>query len=151
MKQQNLPAVIHRYFLEYLPRHKGLQASTIRSYRDSLRLFLIFAADAGRLGVSKLELEHLDYPVVLAFLNAMEVERGNAISTRNQRLTALHVFYEYLGRTVPEMLPASARVAAIPMKRCPRPEMAFLKRDEVEAMFACIPAGHRLSARIAHC
>lgn len=41
MKDFNLPSVIHRYFLEYLPRHKGLQSSTIRSYRDSLRLFLI--------------------------------------------------------------------------------------------------------------
>ena len=44
MKDFNLPSVIHRYFLEYLPRHKGLQSSTIRSYRDSLRLFLIFVA-----------------------------------------------------------------------------------------------------------
>ena len=77
----------------------------------------------------------------------MEADRGNAISTRNQRLAALHVFYEYVGRTVPEMLPTSAKVAAIPMKRCPRPEMTFLGRDEVQAMFACIPDQHRLSSR----
>jgi hypothetical protein len=43
---------------------------------------------------------------VQAFLHNMEVERGNAISTRNQRLTALHVFFEYLGRTT-RSLPAS--------------------------------------------
>ena len=57
------------------------------------------------------------------------------------------MFYEYLGRTTPEMLPASAKVAAIPMKRCPLPEMKFLARDEVEAMFALIPAHDRLSQR----
>jgi integrase/recombinase XerD len=147
MKQQNLSSIIQSYFLEYLPRHKGLQSSTIHSYRDSLRLFLIFVAGVNRCGVSKLELEHLDYSAVQAFLHNMEAERGNTISTRNQRLTALHVFYEYLGRTVPEMLPSSAKVAAIPMKRCPLPETKFLGRDEVEAMFACIPAQHRLSAR----
>ncbi|ABF08127.1 MULTISPECIES: tyrosine-type recombinase/integrase [Pseudomonadota] len=147
MKDFNLPSIIHRYFLEYLPRHKGLQSSSIRSYRDSLRLFLIFVAGTHRLGVSELVLEHLDYPAVQAFLHSMEADRGNAISTRNQRLAALHVFYEYVGRTVPEMLPTSAKVAAIPMKRCPRPEMTFLGRDEVQAMFACIPAQHRLSSR----
>ena len=147
MKQQGLPSAIHRYFLEYLPRHKGLQSSTIRSYRDSLRLFLIFVADANRIGVSELAFEHLGYAAVQDFLNNMEVKRGNAISTRNQRLTALHMFYEYLGRTTPEMLPASAKVAAIPMKRCPLPEMKFLARDEVEAMFALIPAHDRLSQR----
>ena len=69
MKDFNLPSVIHRYFLEYLPRHKGLQSSTIRSYRDSLRLFLIFVAGTHRLGVSALVLEHLDYPAVQAFLH----------------------------------------------------------------------------------
>jgi site-specific recombinase XerD len=147
MKQQGLPSAIHRYFLEYLPRHKGLQSSTIRSYRDSLRLFLIFVADANRIGVSELAFEHLGYAAVQDFLNNMETKRGNAISTRNQRLTALHMFYEYLGRTTPEMLPASAKVAAIPMKRCPLPEMKFLARDEVEAMFALIPAHDRLSQR----
>lgn len=147
MKPQNLPSIVHRYFLEYLPRHKGLQSSTIRSYRDSLRLFLIFVAGVNRLGVSELELEHMDYPAVQAFLHNLEIERGNSISTRNQRLAALHVFYEYLGRTVPEMLPSCAKIAAIPIKRCPLPEMKFLERDEVEAMFACIPDQHRLSTR----
>jgi len=45
------------------------------------------------------------------------------------------------------MLPVSAKVAAIPMKRHQRPEMKFLARDEVEALFACIPAQDRLSLR----
>lgn len=147
MNQPSLAAVIHSYFLTYLPRDKGLQPSTIRSYRDSLRLFLIFVADRNRRGVSALELEHLSYEAVQAFLYDMEAERGNAISTRNQRLAALHVFYEYLARTVPEMLPSCARVAAIPMKRCPLPQVTFLARDEVESLFACIPAGDRLARR----
>ena len=82
MKQQGFPSVVHHYFLEYLPRQKGLQASTIRSYRDSLRLFLIFAADANRIGVSGLQFKHLGYTVVLDFLNNMEGRRGNSISTQ---------------------------------------------------------------------
>lgn len=147
MKDQSLSSVIHGYFLTYLPRDKGLQSSTIRSYRDSLRLFLIFVAGVNRRGVSELDLEHLDYPAAQAFLHNLEAERGNAVSTRNQRLAALHVFYEYLGRTVPEMLPSCAKVAAIPMKRCPLPEMKFLARDEVEALFACIPPQGRLARR----
>jgi integrase/recombinase XerD len=147
MKDQSLASVIHRYFLTYLPRDKGLQSSSIRSYRDSLRLFLIFVAGMNRRGVSELDLEHLDYHAAQAFLHNVEAERGNAISTRNQRLAALHAFYEYLGRTLPEMLPSCAKVAAIPMKRCPLPEMKFLARDEVEALFACIPAQDRLSRR----
>ncbi len=147
MTDQSLSSVVHGYFLTYLPRDKGLRPSTIRSYRDSLRLFLIFVAGANRRGVSELDLAHLDYPAAQAFLHNLEAERGNAVSTRNQRLAALHAFYEYLGRTVPEMLPSCTKVAAIPMKRCPLPEMKFLARDEVEALFACIPAQGRLARR----
>lgn len=147
MKQPNLATVIQSYFLTYLPRDKGLQQSTIRSYRDSLRLLLIFVAETNGVGVSELELEHLSYEAVQAFLHNMESGRGNAISTRNQRLAALHVFYEYLARMVPEMLACSAKVAAIPMKRCPLPEMTFMARDQVEALFACIPATERLAQR----
>ena len=147
MKPQSFSTIVHGYFLDYLPQQKGLQPSSIRSYRDSLRLFLIFVAKQHHRGVSKLALEHLDYQSVLAFLHNMEKERGNAITTRNQRLAALHTFYEYIGRKVPEMLPFCAKVAAIPMKRCPLPEMKFLAREDVEALFAGIPDGDRLSTR----
>jgi integrase/recombinase XerD len=147
MKPQSFSTIVHGYFLDYLPRQKGLQPETIRSYRDSLRLFLVFVAGVHHRGVSELVLQHLDHHTVLAFLRNMETERGNAVSTRNQRLAALHAFYEYIGRTVPEMLPSCAKVAAIPMKRCPLPEMKFLARDEVEALFACLPAQDRLSIR----
>lgn len=147
MKPQSFSKIIYGYFMDYLPQQKGLQPSSIRSYRDSLRLFLIFVAKLHHRGVSELALEHLDYRSVLAFLRDMEKERGNAITTRNQRLAALHTLYEYIGRNVPEMLPFCAKVAAIPMKRCPLPEMKFLAREDVEALFACIPDQDRLSIR----
>ncbi len=147
MKPHSFSKIIYDYFLNYLPQQKGLQPSSIRSYRDSLRLFLIFVAKLHHRGVSELALEHLDYQSVLAFLRDMEKERGNAITTRNQRLAALHAFYEYIGRNVPEMLLFCSKVAAIPMKRCPLPEMKFLAREDVEALFACIPDQDKLSRR----
>ncbi|HWX65763.1 MAG TPA: tyrosine-type recombinase/integrase [Rhodanobacter sp.] len=147
MKPESFSTIVHSYFLDYLPQQKGLQPSSIRSYRDSLRLFLIFVAKQHRRGVSELALEHLDYQLVLAFLRDMEKERGNAIATRNQRLAALHTFYEYIGRKVPEMLPFCAKVATIPLKRCPLPEMKFLAREDIEALFASIPGDGRLAIR----
>lgn len=147
MKPQSFPAIVHGYFLDYLPQQRGLQPSSICSYRDTLRLFLIFVAKQRHRGVSDLSIEHMDYQSVLAFLRDMEKERGNAIATRNQRLAALHTFYEYIVRNIPEMLPFCAKVAAIPMKRCPQPEMKFLAREDVEALFARIPSDGRLSIR----
>ncbi|MFX6786283.1 site-specific integrase, partial [Acinetobacter baumannii] len=91
-------------FLDYLPDQKGLRPSSIRSYRDTMRLFLAFASEQTKRGVSELRFEDLDFERVLAFLRELEQKRRNSISTRNQRLAALHSFYEYVGRRVPEML-----------------------------------------------
>jgi hypothetical protein len=40
----------------------------------------------------------------------IEVTRGNHVSTRNQRLAALHTFYRYVGLQYPEMLAEAQRV-----------------------------------------
>ncbi len=37
----------------------------------------------------------------------METVRGNSVSTRNQRLAALHTFYRYLALQRPDMLARS--------------------------------------------
>ena len=139
--------VVHDFFLDYLPQQKGLRPSSIRSYRGTLRLFLVFAAGQCRRGVTQLTFDDLGFERVLAFLRDLEQTRRNAIATRNQRLAGLHTFYEYVGRRLPEMLRACAQVAAIPVKRCPLPETRFMARDEVDALFAKLPVDGRLALR----
>lgn len=147
MTAPTIGIVVHDFFLDYLSRQKGLQPSSIRSYRDTLRLFLIFAAGQCRRGVTQLTFDDLGFERVLAFLRDLEHTRRNAVATRNQRLAGLHTFYEYVGRRLPEMLRACAQVAAIPVKRCPLPETRFMARDEVDALFARLPTDGRLALR----
>ena len=60
---------------------------------------LLFAFASGRLGVapSDLHVEHLDAPLVLAFLDHIQQERGNGARTRNTRLAAIRSFMHFLG------------------------------------------------------
>lgn len=147
MTAPTIGVVVHDFFLDYLPQQKGLRPSSIRSYRDTLRLFLVFAAAQCRRGVTQLTFDDLGFERVLAFLRDLEQTRRNAIATRNQRLAGLHTFYEYVGRRLPEMLRCCTQVAAIPVKRCPLPETRFMARDEVDALFAKLPADGRLALR----
>lgn len=140
-------SVVYGFFLDYLPQQKGLRPSSIRSYRDTMRLFLMFAAGECRRGVSELRFEDLGFERVLAFLRDLEQKRQNAIATRNQRLAGLHTFFEYVGRCMPEMLRVCAQVAAIPVKRCPLPETRFMAREEVETLFEKLPSHGRLALR----
>lgn len=147
MTTPTLGSTVYSFFLDYLPQQKGLRPSSIRSYRDTLRLFLLFASAQSKRGVSELRLEDMTFERVIGFLRDLEQKRRNGISTRNQRLAALHTFYEYVGRCVPEMLHVCGQVAAIPLKRSALPETRFMAREEVQTLFAQLPQHGRLALR----
>lgn len=147
MTTSTLGSLIHQFLLDYLPQQKGLRPSTIRSYRDTLKLFLIAVAADTKHGVSHLHLEQLTFECVLDFLHQLELTRHNTISTRNQRLTALHIFFEYVGRELPEMLHICEKVASIPIKRTPLPETHFLSREEIQLLFDQLPEHGRYALR----
>jgi integrase/recombinase XerD len=147
MNAPTIGSLIYSFFLDYLPQQKGLRASSIRSYRDTLRLFLISVAESTKQRISALRLEHLSFEQVSGFLHDLEQVRHNGVSTRNQRLAALRTFFEYVGRQVPEMLRVCEKVAAIPTKRMPLPETRFMTRDEIQLLFDRLPESGRFALR----
>ncbi|HRX75181.1 MAG TPA: tyrosine-type recombinase/integrase [Hyphomonas sp.] len=147
MNPPTIGFIIYHFFLDYLPQQKGLRANSIRSYRDTLRLFLIAVAESTTQRISALRLEHLSFERVSGFLHDLEQVRHNGVSTRNQRLAALHTFFEYVGRQVPEMLHVCEQVAAIPKKRTPLPETHFMTREEIQRLFDQLPEQGRFALR----
>jgi site-specific recombinase XerD len=139
--------LVHDFFVEYLSEQKGLRASSVRSYRDTMRIFLPFVAKDARRSISRLQLHELTLERVLGFLKYLEHERRNGIATRNQRLAVLRTFVEYLGRRSPETLMLSQQVAAIPTKRTVLPETRFIARDQVQSLFEGLPELGRLALR----
>ena len=147
MSTSTLGSLVHEFFLSHLLEQKGLRQSSVRSYRDTLRLFLLFVADNAHRKVSKLTPEDLDFERVLAFLRHLEQQRKNSISTRNQRLAALHTFFEFVARRDPGRLHECQQIAAIPVKRSARPTMRALTREEVQELFAALPRDGRFTLR----
>jgi site-specific recombinase XerC len=98
--------------------------------------------------ITRLAIEDLTAERVRQFLS-LEKKRGNHIRTRNLRLAALHTFFAYLARQVPEAIAEAQRVAAIPRKGTPRPKTQFaglsktgraMLRDRTLLLFCTIPA-----------
>lgn len=59
----------------------------------------------------------------------------------------MHTFFEYVASRIPELLHVCQRIATIPMKRAALPEMRFLERDEIAALFASLPTRGRHALR----
>jgi site-specific recombinase XerD len=130
----NFAELVQDFFCDRLLNQQNVSPHTVASYRDAFRLLLNFLHRRHGTPPFKLRLEHLDAPIVLAFLDELETERGNSIRTRNARLMAIRAFIAYASARDPTALPLAQRVLAIPQKRFNRPLLGYLSRDEVEAI-----------------
>ena len=91
-----LSRYIHSFFHDHLNNQRNVSPNTLLSYRDTLKLFLQFASRCLKKPVVRLSIDELDFEIVLGFLDHLEQERKNTVSTRNARLAALHSFFRHV-------------------------------------------------------
>ena len=139
--------LLYRFFERYLKLERGMRLATIHSYRDTLRLFLNYTAEQTRRRITQLTLADLTADRVRAFLTHLEHERGNRVSTRNQRLAALRTFFAFVASEDPQALHEAQRITNIPTKRTPLPGTHYLERDQIDALFAGLPTSGPLALR----
>ncbi|MEI8334892.1 MAG: tyrosine-type recombinase/integrase [Chloroflexota bacterium] len=131
-----LAPTLQAFFTDRLIRQRQASPQTIAAYRDTLRLLLTFAARSTGREPSKLDIADLDAPLIGAFLDHLEAERGNSVRTRNARLAAIRSLFRYAALRHPEHAESIGRVLAIPPKRFARSLVTFLTEQEVDALLA---------------
>ncbi len=128
--------LLERFFTQRLMQQRQASPNTISSYRDTFRQFLKFAQQRLHKSPSRMGLEEIDAPLIVAFLNDLEKHQGVSIRSRNLRLTAVHSFFRYAALEAPAHSAQIQRVLAIPSKRFTRTLVSFLTRPEVDALLA---------------
>lgn len=131
-----LAALLERFFTQRLISQRQVSPHTISSYRDTFRLLLAFARQRRQKSPSQLALEDIDAPLIGAFLEDLETSRGNAVRSRNLRLTAIRSFFQYAAYEAPTHAAQIQRVLAMPSKRHARKLVTFLTRPEIDALLA---------------
>ena len=67
-----LGPILHSFFVDHLITVKGLRPASVRSYRDTIRLFLQFAAADKHCKITRLALADLTFERVVGFLKDLE-------------------------------------------------------------------------------
>jgi len=135
-RHSDFPKLVEAFFTERLLRQRKASPETIAGYRDAFRLLLRFAARRLKKEPSKLALKELDARFIGDFLDHLEAERSNSIRTRNARLAAIHSFFRYVSFEEPSCADQCRRILAIPSKRYERRPIAYLTREEIDALVA---------------
>ena len=137
----SLAPLLEHFFTQRLMQQRQASPHTISSYRDTFRQFLRFAQQRLHQPPSRLNVEQIDAPLIVTFLDELEKHRGLTARSRNLRLTAIHSFFRYAAFELPTHAAQIQRVLAIPAKRFTRTLVRFLTRQEVDALLAAPDRG----------
>ena len=131
-----LAPTLQAFFTDRLARQRQVSGHTITAYRDAFKLLLAFAEQQTGKPPSRPDIADLDAPLIGAFLNHLETDRGNSARTRNARLAAIHSLFRYAALRHPEDAAVIQRVLAIPPKRFDRVLITYLTEEEITALLA---------------
>jgi integrase/recombinase XerD len=136
MSVSSFQSLIQSFFTDRLLKQLGASQYTVAAYRDAFRLLLQFASERLGRAPSKLCVEDLDVAFLGQFLEHLQLDRGNCTRTRNNRLSAIHAFFQYVAISEPALSLLCQRVLAIPSKRYERGPVEFLTEEETAALVA---------------
>ena len=135
MKPTDFAKALSQYLSDYLPGQRNVSPNTIKSYRETFKLFLKYCKGCG-LSIERIHLQQIDKPFIVGFLSWLEQDRKSSIATRNQRLACIHGFFRYIQIEKPDGILAYQKILSIPMKKAPVPVMNHLTPDALKLILA---------------
>jgi site-specific recombinase XerD len=128
--------LLHRFLTSHLAGLRGCSPNTIASYRDTFKLLIVWFCDCRSIPPDKLTLDRIDVDAITAFLDWLEAERRNSISTRNQRLAAVSSFFRWLQSQDPTRMASCQDILAVPAKRKAQPSVNHLTIEQTRSLLA---------------
>ncbi|TCS80319.1 site-specific recombinase XerD [Muricomes intestini] len=136
MMKADLPYYLTTFLSKYLPGEKNASLHTIQSYSFTFKLLLIFFESVKSITPELLAMSDLTRDAVTDFLDWLESTRGCSITTRNQRLVAIHSFVRFVQKQSLENLYEFQRILNIPNKKCAKTVVPFLTGNEMKILLS---------------
>jgi len=138
MKEKNpiFSTFLTDYFQKYMPGQRGLSSNTIKSYRDTFVIFFRFLDEKEHIKPEKMKFELMNRSMIESFMEWLEFKNNSSVSTRNQRLAAIHAFMKYVMTHSPEFFEQCRKVIEIPSKKTTIKPPSYLSIEELKCIFA---------------
>jgi site-specific recombinase XerD len=147
MKPTDFAISLQKFFQEYLAHQRGCSINTIKSYRDTFKIFLIYMSEKKSIPVHKITLDKFIEKEISEFQKYLVKTRKNSECTRNQRLAAIHAFVHFLQYEHPDKIVQWQKIQAMPSLRCSSKPVKYLTQKEIAALISAIPTNTRKGLR----
>lgn len=146
MKTTDFAKYLTEFLSIYLISQKNVSKNTICSYRDTFKLLINYCKEIKRIKVERLTLNMLTSELLVDFLEWIETNRKCSISTRNQRLAAIHSFFRYVQAEEPSGIFNFQKIVAIPIKKTKKLIIEHLTPEAIKLLLEQ-PDKHTLRGR----
>ena len=139
--------MIQKFFLQRMINQKKVSLETVKSYRDTFRLYVQYLNNVYKIPPYKIEIEQMEAEFILGFLDNLDKKRQNQPKTINNRLAAIHAFLHFLSFEKPEYSALIQRSLMIPFRKEEKRQMDFLTKEEVDTLLNSCQSDKELGRR----
>ena len=143
MKQKDnitdMAMLLKDFFETYLLKERGVSNHTIRSYSATFQSLYAFFKDNKGIRANKLFVKDLSRRSINDYLNWLEMEKGNKVSTRNSRLASFKAFCHYAQYKDFKNLARWQDILSIKSKKADMPYMSFLTQEGMKTLLSEVP------------
>lgn len=122
--------LVSEFLTDFLPLQRNYSKNTVLSYRDALKLLVVFITETKGIRLTDFTMKRFDKQLIVEFLEWLR-NRGASISTTNQRLAAIKAFAEYAGCQYIEYLAPLQMVQNIKAKKAASREIVYLSVEQM--------------------
>lgn len=134
MKQTDFSRYLTDFMTKYLKDERGCSQNTIRAYRDTMLLLLIYYKNRWGIVADKLVLSDITKERIISFLEWLEKERGCCPATRNARLAAVHAFFKFMQYRSLDQMDEWQKILGIRIKRARAALVHYLTQEGVKLL-----------------
>jgi integrase/recombinase XerD len=138
---------IAAFLQQRLPIERQASPNTCDSYALAFRLLFEYASNGLKIPPSQLQVEQIDAPLIMNFLNDLEATRGNGADSRNIRLAAIKSFMRYMEYRVPSALEQIRCILSIPTKKTDVRLVRHLTAQEMQSILDAPDPARRVGIR----
>ena len=143
MKQKDnitdMAMLLKDFFETYLLKERGVSNHTIRSYSATFQSLYAFFKDNKGIRANKLFVKDLSRRSINDYLNWLEMEKGNKVSTRNSRLASVKAFCHYAQYKDFKNIARWQEILSIKSKKADMPYMSFLTQEGMKTLLSEVP------------
>ena len=134
MKPTDFAKHLTEFLSVYLPLQKNSSKNTIYSYRDTFKLLIRYCQQKESIPAERITMDILSSKLIASFLQWLENERKCSISSRNQRLNAIHSFFRYVQSEEPSGIFHFQKIIAIPIKKAKKTVVEHLAPEAMKLL-----------------